>query len=124
MLSDEYVSMKELAVICGSTQKRIGLALQGLSLWSVGGGPTPKARREGYVGLRYYPNHEDYPLSVWHKERALAVLKTVGISPLPTFTVPPPVPNPEPQDEKDRDSDSEEDDEVGVEYNRDEEVED
>jgi hypothetical protein len=87
MLTDDYLSMKELAVLCGSTQKRIGLALEKLGLWIVGGkSPTLKARREGYIGLREYPGHENYPLTVWHREKTLAALKTVGITLLPTFT--------------------------------------
>ena len=86
MLTDEFLSMKELAHLCGSTQKLIGRALEKLGLREVGGKPTPKAYRDGYVGLREYPDLEDYPLTVWHREKTLAALATVGITLLPTFT--------------------------------------
>lgn len=59
MLTDEFVSMKELAFLCGSTQQLIGRALEKLGLWIVGGKrSTHMASREGYVGLREYPGHE------------------------------------------------------------------
>ena len=111
MLSDEYVSMKELAALCGSTQQRIGRALAKLGLWIVGGRPTRKAHDNGYIGLRQYPNYEEYPLPVWHKEKALAALKTVGITPLPSFNAPPPAPKSAAQDEEDEDTDLDSDDE-------------
>jgi hypothetical protein len=114
MLSDECLSLKELALMCGSTQKLIGRALEKLSLRIVGGRPTRKAVDGGYVSLRYYPNHEDYPLTVWHKEKTLAALKTIGITPLPSSTAPPPAPKPAAQD-NDADEDADEDAENEVE---------
>jgi hypothetical protein len=97
MLSDEYQSMKELARQCGSTQKQMGLALAKLNLWIVGGCPTRKADAEGYVRYRTYPHRPDIgdrSLPIWHKEKTLAALATIGIFPLPRFTAPPPVPKP------------------------------
>jgi len=93
MLSDEYVSMKELAKLCGSTQKRIGLALAQRGLWIINDRPTQKAHDEGYIQYRDYPHRPDIgdrTLPVWHVEKTLAALKTIGIEPLPEFTASPP----------------------------------
>jgi hypothetical protein len=83
MFTDEHWSMKEFAKTCGSTQKRVGLALERLGLWIVGGSPTQKAHQEGYIAFRTYPNKENYPLPVWHREKTLEALASVGIKPLP-----------------------------------------
>jgi hypothetical protein len=53
MYTDPYLSQKEFAAICGTTQKRVGLILADAKLMVVGNGPTSKARAEGYIGLRY-----------------------------------------------------------------------
>jgi hypothetical protein len=71
----EFLSMKELAVLLGSTQKRIGLELEECNLWVIADGPTTKAIEGGYVSLRYYPNLDKYPLTVWHREKTIAALK-------------------------------------------------
>jgi hypothetical protein len=71
MLTDEYVTVKELAALRGSTEKQIDLDLVGVGLWTVDGRPTRRARRNGYTGRRYYPN----PLPIWHREKTLAALK-------------------------------------------------
>lgn len=89
MYTDAYLSMKELAAIFGTTQKRIGRALEALGLWEVGEGPTSKARQKGYVGLRYYPNREKYPLTVWHKEKTIAILEDNGFTRVDHKAVPP-----------------------------------
>jgi hypothetical protein len=86
MLTDQYLSMKELAVLFGSTQKRIGLALERLGLWRVPNKATLKARQQGYVGLRQYPDLEDHPLTVWNREKTIAALESAGLKLLPTFT--------------------------------------
>ncbi len=89
MLLDEYLSMKEIAIICGLNQKRIGRALARLGLWRINDRPTQKAYAEGYIQYREYPHRPDIgdrSLPVWHKEKTLAVLKTIGIVPLPEFT--------------------------------------
>jgi hypothetical protein len=86
MFTDEYWSMKEIAKTCGSTQKRVGLALEKLDLWIVGRSPTQKAYREGYIAFREYPNKENYPLPVWHREKTLKALATLDIVPLPVVT--------------------------------------
>ena len=114
MLSDEFIAMKELAIICGSTQKRIGRALAKLGLRTVGGGPTPKAYAEGYVASRDYPHRPDIgdqTLATWHKEKTLAALETIGIIPLPTFAAYLPAPKPLDQDEDDDDDADEDSDE-------------
>jgi hypothetical protein len=103
--------MKELADLCGSTQKRIGRALETLGLWKVGARSTPKARDGGYVGFRCYPNLENYPLTVWHRDKTLATLKTVGVIPLPSFAAPLPdeANDPDPDGEKADESNQDED---------------
>jgi hypothetical protein len=90
-----YLAMKDLAVICGSTQQRIGRALAKLGLWIINGRPTPKAYAEGYIDRRQYPNRPDIgdrSLAIWHTEKTLAALKTIGVTPLPEFVAPPPAP--------------------------------
>lgn len=92
MSCDIFLAMKELAEICGSTQQRIGPALARLGLWNINGGPTDKASSEGYIQYRTYPLRPDIgdrSLPIWHKEKTLAALKTIGIVPLPEFTAPP-----------------------------------
>lgn len=80
MSVEVFVSMKQLAIELGTTQKRIGLALDRLGLWDVGSGPTQKARDGGYTSLRYYSNLENFPLTVWHREKTLAALATIGLT--------------------------------------------
>ena len=97
MLSDEYLAMKEIGIICGSTQRRIGRALAKLGLWIIGVSPTDKATAGGYVQYRQYPHRPDIgdrTLPVWHVKKTLAALKTVGILPLPTSAASPPASSP------------------------------
>jgi len=111
MLSDDFLAMKEIAEMCGSSQQRVGRALAKLGLWIVGDGPTRNASDGGYVTFRTYPHRPDIgdrSLPVWHKEKTLAALKTVGIIPLPTFAAYLPAPQPLDQDEENDDADENE----------------
>ena len=74
----EFMSMQELGILLGSNQKRIGLALANLGLWIIDKEPTAKAIDGGYVSLRYYPGFDKYPLTVWHREKTIAVLQAAS----------------------------------------------
>ncbi len=78
MYVKEYVSMKELAPEFGMTQKGMGIALEDIDLWEVGGEPTKKAYDGGYVSERIYPGYEEYPGIVWHREKTIAALEAAG----------------------------------------------
>lgn len=95
MLSHMYLAMNELGDVCGMTQQEMGRALARLGLWILNDRPTRKAEGEGYVKYRTYPHHPEIgnrSLPIWHVQKTLAALKTIGIEPLPEFTDPPPAP--------------------------------
>jgi len=97
MLPNMYLAMNELGDICGISQQEMGLALARLGLWIIDDCPTQKAFAEGLIQWRTYPHRSDIgdrSLPIWHVQKTLAALKTIGIEPLREFTAPPPAPKP------------------------------
>ena len=71
MLYDEFISMKEFALIYDSTQKRVGLMLRELGLRNEYGYPTRKAISEGFVSERFYDSAEKRSLVIWNREKSV-----------------------------------------------------
>ena len=104
MFTDVYISMKELAKLFGSTQKKIGLGFEKKKLWVVGSGEaTPKAIREGYISKREYPNKTCPPLTIWQLEKTIAALESIGFKLLPMYAAYSSLPKVTDEDESEHD---------------------
>ena len=112
MLTDMYLAMKEIGLICGLSQKRIGLALQRLGLHKVGVGPTPRLMPKATLHLGTTPTAQTsatkpylYGTSEkpWQPSRLLELIRFQNSQP-PSLLLPLPKHRPLHQDREARQS--------------------
>ena len=76
----EYMTMREIAKLFGSTSHQIGRALKRLGLREENGEPSPRAHQLGLVHKRPVYEKECFDVWTWHVEKTIPFLEADGLN--------------------------------------------